>query len=238
MLNYDEHNYDEHSHDEHGFDGHSFDDHTYHHDFLGYGSELDGKGLADKGLADKGLAGKGLKGYLLAISPFFEDDLFDQAVILIVQHDEAGAVGLVLNQPADAEVLHLWKDVCETSASPSIRFGIGGPLSGPVVALHTSKVMGEQMLGKGLFLSAHANRLKQLSGQSRIPCRLVIGHSEWEPGALEEEVENGLWMPVAATAGNVFGDDEYLWQKVIQAVGDEVILSAPGVHKICDPLLN
>jgi putative transcriptional regulator len=227
MHNFEEYSNEDYSNEDHGHDGYGNEDFGV----LGFGNEPHDESHDES-------HDEGLKGYLLAMSPYFEDDLFEQAVVLIVQHDEEGAVGLVLNQPAGDDVSHLWEDVCQTLASQSIRFGIGGPLAGPVVALHTSRHMGEQTLADGIYLSAHANRLKKLSGQDRVPCRLVIGHTEWESGALEEEIRHGFWMPLRATEQNVFSDDEFLWHEIVQAVGNDVILSAPGVVEIGDPLLN
>ena len=67
-------------------------------------------------------------GRLLVASPDLTDPNFERSVIYVIDHDEAGAIGVVLNRPADTEVDEVLPALAPTTAVPRVMF-LGGPVS-------------------------------------------------------------------------------------------------------------
>ena len=80
---------------------------------------------------------KSLKGHFLVASPHLADANFYRSVVLMIQHDEDGAVGLVLNRPTDNTIAEVWEMISESPCDVQGCVSIGGPVAGPLMALHT-----------------------------------------------------------------------------------------------------
>jgi len=65
-------------------------------------------------------------GRLLVAAPALDDPNFDRAVVLVLDHDEDGALGVVLNRPSSVLVADTLEDWTALAASPPVVFG-GGP---------------------------------------------------------------------------------------------------------------
>lgn len=103
-----------------------------------------------------------LNGQLLVATNRREDGMFAGSVCLILQHDKSGSVGLVLNKSLDIEIEPLWKflNAAEGGHHPSVCFG--GPVSGPILALHNQKECAEASAASGVYIAAHLDKLQQL----------------------------------------------------------------------------
>ena len=111
--------------------------------------------------------------------------------------------------PEDEQVL--------ASASGSLGLvHFGGPLSGPVVAVHGSMELGEAEMGHGIYVAAQKQNLEDLVRHKPTPYRLIVGHLGWEPDQLAGEIEAGMWHLVPATADAIFDNDVDMWQRLIR----------------------
>ncbi|MHB8681535.1 MAG: YqgE/AlgH family protein [Acidimicrobiales bacterium] len=174
-----------------------------------------------------------LGGRLLVATPRLEDPNFSRAVVLVLEHGEPGAVGLVLDRPmgvAVAEILPPWGDLAD-AAPPGVMF-TGGPVQ-------PDAVVGLASLGPGaeapagwhaigpdagvVDLSvAPAEQLVALGG-----ARLYSGYAGWSTGQLEDEIEEGSWFVVDAMPGDVFcADPDRLWHDVLQRQGGKLAMLA------------
>src|SRR3954468_22224733 len=77
-----------------------------------------------------------LKGHLLIATPDLLAPLFARSVILIIDHDEEGAMGVILNRPTEASVSDLAGKIFEEDFSWEKPLHLGGPVSGPLMVLH------------------------------------------------------------------------------------------------------
>jgi putative transcriptional regulator len=186
-------------------------------------------------------------GNLLVASTLVTDTVFARGVCLTMQHDENGAIAVMLNRPIwppPAELIQLItggsvaepqdsKPTAGTSRLDSIasqllppepapqmsRSGFihfGGPLSGPVLAIHGSLTLAEAQTGSGIYVAAQKEHLEQLIRDKISDYRLIIGHAGWSSGQLEAEIDAGLWHVLPATAELVFGGDDDLWPVLIR----------------------
>ncbi|MBN1911799.1 MAG: YqgE/AlgH family protein [Pirellulales bacterium] len=182
---------------------------------------------------------KSLKGQLLVATPHLPDENFFRTVVLMVEHNANGALGVVLNRPASQSVAELWEQVSEEPCTSPQKIHFGGPVSGPLMAVHTDRNLAEMEILPGVFLAAQKGNLDQLVRQEEHPFRVFLGHSGWGGGQLEGELEHGSWLITPATIEYVFFADDNLWETVARHIGDTVLLEALKIdHLPQDPSVN
>ena len=107
----------------------------------------------------------------------------------------------------------------QTAAEASKSLGtihFGGPLSGPVVAVHNSSELAEAEAGKGVYVAAQRDLLETLVKQKSGSFRLIVGHLGWSVDQLRAERDAGFWHILDATDEDVFTGDQDLWPSVIR----------------------
>ena len=184
---------------------------------------------------------KSLKGHFLVASPHMEDPNFSQTVVLLVQHNEDGAFGVVLNRPADSTLKDLWEKVTQEPCEIEQHVHVGGPVAGPLMALHADGSLAEteQEVVPGVYFAVEREHLEKLVRQQQQPLRIFVGHSGWGGGQLEKELEQGAWLTMPASLEYVFYDELDLWKKVTHRIGESMLTSALKIkHVPLDPSVN
>ncbi len=92
----------------------------------------------------------------------------------------------------------------------------GGPMSGPVVAVHGSSEFAEAETGCGIYVAAQKPNLEALVRRHEAPYRLIVGHIGWQHDQLQAEVDSGVWHIAPATTDAVFGADQDMWPRLIR----------------------
>lgn len=177
-----------------------------------------------------------LRGHLLIASPQLGDPNFERAVVLITEHGESGAMGIVLNQPSESAVTTVIPDLAPIAGGEPIF--VGGPVQPEALV-----VLGEfSDPGKAAWIivadvglvSAQAE-LEDLPEAVRHG-RVYAGFSGWGPGQLEQEIEEDAWIVEAPLPAELFPDDpESLWRDVLRRKGGEYALVA---RMPADPSMN
>jgi putative transcriptional regulator len=178
-----------------------------------------------------------LKGKLLLASPAIEDPNFARTVVLIAEHTEEGAMGLVLNRPAEATVAGSAPELEELVAADEPLF-VGGPVqpSGVIVlaAFSNPTVAGLLISDDVGFLSAQADFADSLAATHRL--RVFAGHAGWGPGQLDDELAREDWIVETPRPDELFSTDpEDLWSHVLTRKGGAYALVA---RMPADPSLN
>ncbi len=162
-------------------------------------------------------------GRLLVAEPLLGDPNFDRTVVLVIEHTEEGALGLVLNRPTDllvAEALPAWRHL--TSDPPVLH--VGGPVEERSGWCLARAVDPEGMEGfvpvfedLGLLdLSLDPDDL----GDAVTDLRLYAGYSGWGPGQLDHELAAEAWFVVAAEVDDPFlADGGELWSRILARQG-------------------
>ena len=181
-----------------------------------------------------------LSGQLLVASPkLVEDANFGKTVVLMVQHNDEGAFGLVLNRPDRAPLREIWDKVADTECSSSQCLHVGGPVPGPLMVLHTHEALSELEVVEGVFLSVRRENIEQIVETDEDSFRVFLGYSGWAPGQLESELSQQAWLTAQATSSHVFECDEDLWERVAREIVSKAIPSRLiGKHVPPDPSLN
>jgi len=158
-------------------------------------------------------------GALLVASPAIDEPTFARAVVLVLDHDEDGALGVVLNRASELEVTDTLAGWAPLAADPPVLFG-GGPVEPAAVV-----GLGDTRPGRtdGGTVIVDRVRLVDLDGDPALAAadlhqvRLFAGYAGWAPDQLEEELDEGAWYPVPATADDVFTrEPDGLWRAVLR----------------------
>ncbi len=157
-------------------------------------------------------------GKLLVAMPVLDDPEFTRSVVLLIDHDEDGALGVVLNRASDVPVSDATDSLIDLISAPDVLFG-GGPVEpDALVAIgHATDGVGqtETTFVEGLRL-VDLDQDPVIAGVELSQVRLFAGYAGWAPGQLEHEVWNGAWIVVDAEPSDVFtAAPEALWHQVL-----------------------
>lgn len=162
-------------------------------------------------------------GFLIAM-PQLLDPNFHQTVVLMLEHGEAGSMGLVINRPADLT----FEDLGRSQELEVASRHVGSPLfvGGPVetyrgFVLHDVEGIEEKTeVLPGLFLSVTSDALALLLKAEAGTLRFCLGYAGWGPGQVEHELREGSWLFSEATRDGVLtADPEQIWSDVIKNMG-------------------
>jgi putative transcriptional regulator len=173
-----------------------------------------------------------LTGNLLVASSIVDDPVYSRGVCLVVHQDDGRAVGVMLNRPMQPEPAALMEMLGKDGnakpnrlastrgqsslpANPLGTVHFGGPLSGPVVAIHPLSQYAEAETGQGIYVAAQKQNLEDLVREQPCPYRLIVGHLGWESDQLQAEIDAGLWHPMPATVDTVFRNAAEMWPGLI-----------------------
>lgn len=181
-------------------------------------------------------------GSALIAAPGLRDPNFHRTVVLIIEHQPAGTVGVVLNRPSDvavSDVLPLWSP----HATVSRALYVGGPvqqraalcvaaLPAGMDAEHTEDMI--KVRGSLALVNLDADP-EQIAPRLR-GLRVFAGYAGWGQGQLAAEINRGDWLVVPALAEDVLappGTD--LWSRILRRQGPPLALLATYPT---DPSLN
>ena len=160
-------------------------------------------------------------GHLLVATPMLLDPNFAETVVLLLDADENGALGVVLNRPSTvpvADVLETWADVV---AEPEVLFQ-GGPVSTEgALAVGRLRSIDDAPVG---FREVHGqlgvmdlDTPVELVNGSIEGMRIFAGYAGWGAEQLVDEIAEGSWYVVPAEAPDVFRmDPGDLWRDVLR----------------------
>ncbi len=183
-----------------------------------------------------------VKGRLLVATPALEEPSFYRTVLLMLEHGEEGALGVVLNRPSEMELSEPVPEWEPFAAPPAVVF-FGGPVAqGTAICLARSSSNETAREGEGwtpLLGSLGALDIGRSPGEVGRPVddiRVFSGHAGWAPGQLEDEIAQGAWFVVDADPGDVVTPEPLdLWRRVLGRQQGRVALFAAFP---ADPSLN
>ena len=155
-----------------------------------------------------------LAGHLLIAPQSERDPDFVKTVILLIQHSEQQAVGVVLNRPSSKRVNDVWTGKRKYECHQSVYSG--GPVPGPLMAVHTCRPLGEIEVLPGVHYSVQKKHLEALVQQTDQRFRLFDGHAGWGPGQLEKWLEAKGFRILPATVEQTFASGTNLWDEVAE----------------------
>jgi len=166
-------------------------------------------------------------GGLLCAWPDLVDPNFFRRVLVVCQHSDEGAYGLVLNDPLEATTKDLMPShpILGSLEFPVFR---GGPVDpGTLQYLHRipRELPGAVSITDEVWMGGDFDALtrfiEKAPERALGEVRLFLGYSGWGEGQLEEELRGGSWVPATCGPEEVFSDDpEGAWQRVLRGLGE------------------
>jgi putative transcriptional regulator len=170
------------------------------------------------------MAMESLTGRLLVATPALRDPNFERTVVLLVAHERAGALGVVLNRATEvrvADVLAPWGGL---AGEPAVVFE-GGPVQ-PEAAICLARTRPGVARLPGFTRVAGAVGTVDLAADPKrlredlVGIRVFAGYAGWDPGQLEMEIEEGSWLVFEALPGDAFVErPDDLWSMVLRRQG-------------------
>jgi len=169
-----------------------------------------------------------VRGQLLIAGPSLLDPNFWRTVVLVVEHTDEGALGLVLNRPSETTVEEAVPQL-EHLIDPDEQLFIGGPVqpsSVIVLAEFEDPTDAALIAFDGIGVLGTGSSLEELVGGVR-SSRAFVGHSGWGPGQLDGEMERGDWILESARREDAFSTvSRELWVEVLTRKGGSYALVA------------
>ena len=193
----------------------------------------------DKTDEPKPESGFSLSGYLLIATPALQDPNFSRAGILLIQHDQEGAMGVILNRPLNKTIGEAWQQVSDTALTNAQPLHEGGPCPGPLLALHKMKPHTDLEVTTGIYAAISSESVTALAEGNAEPVKFIFGNAGWSPGQLEAEIREGSWLLIPARPDTVFGPTEGLWLHLAREASRRAAAPFIPAHIVpTDPHMN
>ncbi|MDP2562376.1 YqgE/AlgH family protein [Psychrobium sp. 1_MG-2023] len=174
-----------------------------------------------------------LQNHLLIAMPNLDDPYFQRSVIYLCEHDEDGAMGLIVNQPISqlsvSQLLDKLEYPNETDPQTTLNKQVfnGGPveqergfvLHSPQLPWNSSQKISEQIM------LTTSKDILEVIGTTSAPDDFIItlGYASWTKGQLEQELADNTWLTIQADADVIFKTPvEQRWEKATKKLGFDV----------------
>ena len=170
-----------------------------------------------------------LPGDLLVSSPeLLMDNVFNQSVVLMVEHNKNGSMGFIINKALPLRINDIFEDI-----PSNIQLWKGGPVeTGNMFYLHnTPHLIPDSVLfdvSKDLYIGGDFERIKKLLKDKMIDennIKFFLGYSGWSANQLQQEFDEKAWYRVPADNINLFDlNPKNLWKEKIVEIDPENII--------------
>ena len=167
---------------------------------------------------------KSLRGNFLIAAKSLRDPNFYKSVVLIVEHGDTGAMGLVINRPSEISLSRALKKHFDLPETGDLIY-VGGPVEeNGMFILHNAQEWSESEspIVSGIFVGNSAEVFENIvqqsaEAESEIKFRVYSGCSGWSPGQLESELSRNDWWTCPAEPELVFHADPYrVWDLALE----------------------
>ena len=174
-----------------------------------------------------------LQNYFLVAMPALSDSFFHRSVVYVCEHDENGAMGLIINRPTKVLLEELFSHLEIHNPSEHIKDTavlFGGPVQknqGMVLHdQHDQQWKSTLQLTDGIFLTTSTDILEALGTDIGPEHALVtLGFAGWSAGQLEQEISENSWLTVPATEGLLFDTPaDERWEAAAKLIGVDIHL--------------
>ena len=175
---------------------------------------------------------------LLVSMPQLSDPNFHQTVILLCEHGEEGAFGLVLNRRTETPASSVIRLTPPIEGDNGLELWIGGPVEperGWILLGEEPSDVESVRVCDGIFLSTSQDLLRRLlESPPSQHTRLLTGYAGWSPGQLDAELSASAWLTATADRDIVFETHPaQMWETTIRRLGADPSLlqtGSGGVH--------
>lgn len=166
-----------------------------------------------------------LRGQCLVAARSLRDPNFHKTVVLLLEHGEQGATGLIVNRPTSVKVSHALSGHFNLPEMEDVVF-VGGPVEpSALLMLHNAEMYQDSGTSPipGLYIGGSAESFEQVlqncsSTESHL-FRIFSGYSGWGAGQLESEIDRGDWLLHPGCCDLLFRADPYeVYDVILQKI--------------------
>jgi len=158
------------------------------------------------------------KGQLILATADLADPNFAGTVTLMVEHNDDGALGLVLNRPTTIDLKETWERMSEGPCTHEGMIFQGGPCPGPLMVLHDNPACGDNGPCDGVFFSVEEEEVRWLMEHHAGALRCFVGYAGGGAEQLEGELEHGAWIVQPGSSEVVFADPDTNYLKLLSRI--------------------
>lgn len=167
------------------------------------------------------------KGRVLISDPFLPDPYFKRSVVLLVEHNDKGSLGFILNKPLEMSL----SDTELKVDAPGFTMHFGGPVqSTDLFYLHSiePELEGSTEIKDGFFWGGDFKIIESMIQDgtvSKDDIRFFVGYSGWEADQLIKEIKEDSWLVHETELKNLFKmGSENLWKKILSELDSELAI--------------
>ena len=164
------------------------------------------------------------RGSILISVPLSGSVYFDRTVILLIEHNEKGSFGIMLNKSLPIALRDIFKNI-EKRRKRSINLYNGGPLEiDNLFAVHTygNLIKGSSHIIDELYFGGFSSELLQSIKNDTLDENLIrfyLGYTGWSAGQLESELKKSMWVVGQFDEKLLFhSDDEKCWKMAVETL--------------------
>jgi putative transcriptional regulator len=174
-------------------------------------------------------------GFLIAVPQLLDPNFF-HGVVLLIEHNDEGAMGLTINHPTDQSIQSLYDQMGRQWGGDEKPFLMRG---GPVQPEHAWIVHGpdcnsgtKHHVIDDIYLNTSLDALDELADRGD-PFRFFVGYAGWGPGQLDNEIQEGAWILSNVDGDLIFHTPlESIWETALKNMGIDpaMLVMGRGVH--------
>ena len=177
--------------------------------------------------------------HFLIAMPNMADPHFSRTLTYICEHNEQGALGLVINRPIDMTLAKLLDQVSIPATSAQcdlIPVHYGGPVQtdrGFVLHGPLGNWQSTLSISSEIGLTTSKDILQAVArGEGPRQMLVTLGYAGWAPGQLENEIQHNGWLHCSADAELIFGQDtDGKYERALKKIGIDLgMLSSEAGH--------
>lgn len=175
-----------------------------------------------------------LKNHFLVAMPSLNDSLFSHSVTYICDHNENGAMGLIINQATEVTMGEVFKQLGMEAFGPCAQNRVlsGGPVNPQQgLILHRKQGTWDSTLNitSDICLTASKDIMSALAeGRGPEEAQFILGYAGWSPGQLEDEIIENSWLTVNAESSIIFDiPPDKRWEATAAHLGIDLDLISP-----------
>jgi len=167
-----------------------------------------------------------LRGHFLVAGPRLRDPNFFKTAVLIFEHGDEGAMGVIINRPSSISVANAMGAHFKLPHTDDVVF-VGGPVEpNALFIVHSADELsdGETPILPGLYVGTNADIFEDVVERAMceddgLPFRVYCGCAGWGAEQLEGELSRGDWFSVPADMDFLFDDNPYcVWERLVAKV--------------------
>ncbi len=172
---------------------------------------------------------KSFSNHFIISMPHMNDPIFSKSLIYICEHDDDGAMGLIINKPMISEnASDIIQQTGLTQIEPLPDIYFGGPVNLEMgLILHDANynIEGTLTISKSVALTSNKQIVLDLkNGGGPDEFRFSFGYAGWGKGQIEREIENGDWLLMPADDDFIFSIPNIdKWKKAASKFGIDIL---------------